>query len=220
MNPELDVKATYSGRRTVQDSTGRLDERVVVTFKITGARQQPKVDYAMTIDDVDYLNYQGLKSNDIQSDAIQFIVYGTFPLTAAQKNEVQGDVERTLGLSVLTGATSLLTGTLSEFLRAQTGFISSVELSYGGGGKALSEAAEIRLSGVAWNGYWRYGGRILDDPLGNANFSLMYSLGTIFNAPSVRNLMFELERRVEQSTLQSNDLKRVNSARLFYRFSF
>jgi hypothetical protein len=48
----------------------------------------------------------------------------------------------------------------------------------------------------------------------------MYSLGTIFNAPSVRNLMFELERRVEQSTLQSNDLKRVNSARLFYRFSF
>ncbi len=220
MNPELDVKATYRGRRTVQDSTGRLDERVVVTFKISGARQQPKVDYAMTIDDVDYLNYRGLKSNDIQSDAIQFIVYGTFPLTAAQKNEVQTDVERTLGFSVLTGASSLLTGTLSEFLRAQTGFISSVELSYGGGGKALSEAAEIRLSGVAWNGYWRYGGRILDDPLGNANFSLMYSLGTIFNAPTVRNLMFELERRVEQSTLQSNDLKRVNSARLFYRFSF
>jgi hypothetical protein len=220
MNPELDVQATYRGRRTVQDSTGKIDERVVVMFKISGARQQPKVDYAMTIDDVDYLNYRGLKSNDIQSDAIQFIVYGTFPLTAAQKNEVQSDVERTLGLSVLTGATSLLTGTLSEFLRTQTGFISSVELSYGGGGKALSEAAEIRLSGVAWNGYWRYGGRILDDPLGNANFSLMYSLGTIFNAPSARNLMFELERRVEQSTLQSNDLKRVNSARLFYRFSF
>jgi hypothetical protein len=220
MNPELDIQATYRGRRSVQDSTGRLDELVVVTFKITGARQQPKVDYAMTIDDVDYLNYRGLKSNDIQSDAIQFIVYGAFPLTAAQKNEAQSDVERTLGLSVLTGATSLLTGTLSEFLHAQTGFISSVELSYGGGGKALSEAAEIRLSGVAWNGYWRYGGRILDDPLGNANFSLMYSLGTIFNAPSVRNLMFELERRVEQSTLQSNDLKRVNSARLFYRFSF
>jgi len=220
LNPELDVKAMYRGRRTVQDSTGKLDERVLVTFKITGMRQQPKVDYAMTIDDVDYLSYRGLKSNDLQSDAIQFIVYGSFPLTAAQKNDARSDVERTLGFSVLSGATSLLTGSLSEFLRAQTGFISSVELSYGGGGKALSEAAEIRLSGVAWNGYWQYGGKILDDPLGNANFSLLYSLGTIFNAPTVRNLMFELERRVEQSTLQSNDLKRVNSARLFYRFSF
>jgi hypothetical protein len=33
--------------------------------------------------------------------------------------------------------------------------------------------------------------------------------------------MFQLERKVENNTIgQTNDLKRVDSARLFYRFSF
>jgi hypothetical protein len=193
---------------------------VVVTFKITGTRYEPRIEPSMTINDVDYVSYRGPKSNDVQSDAIQFIVYGSFPLTAAQKNEIPTDVQKTVGLSLLTGATSMLTGTLSEFLRAQTGFINSVELSYGSQG-SLSSSADIRVSGVIWNGYWRYGGRILDDPLSNANFSLMYSFDTIFGDPSLRNLMFELERKVEANTIGgTNELKRVNSARLFYRFSF
>jgi hypothetical protein len=123
-------------------------------------------------------------------------------------------------LSLLTGASSLLTGALSQFLRENTGFINTVELRYGGAG-SLTESADIRLSGSLWNGYWRYGGMILDDPLGNANFSLMYSFDAILGDPSLRNLMFELERRVEAFPLGgTTDLKRVNSARLFYRFSF
>jgi hypothetical protein len=49
----------------------------------------------------------------------------------------------------------------------------------------------------------------------------MYSFDTIFGDPSLRNLMFELERKVEANTIGgTNELKRVNSARLFYRFSF
>ncbi len=220
LNPELDIQATYRGNRLVQDSTGTTDEQVIVTFLIAGSREKPKIDYAMKIDEVDYLSYRGPKSNDVQSDAIQFILYGTFPLTAAQRTEATADVQRTLGVSFVTGATSLLTGALSEYLRAQTGFISSVEFSYGGPGKPLSESAEIRLSGSLWNGYWRYGGKILDDPLGNANFSLMYSFGSVFGDPALRNLMFELERRVESATIQTTELKRINSARIFYRLSF
>jgi hypothetical protein len=110
----------------------------------------------------------------------------------------------------------MLTGALSEFLRSQTGFISSVDFSYGTAGRP----AVIRLSGTALNGYWRFGGRIVDEPLTNADFSLMYSFESVFGTPELRNLMFEFERRVESSSLQLNDLKRVNSARLFYRFSF
>ena len=114
----------------------------------------------------------------------------------------------------------MLTGTLSEFLRNQTGFINSVEFNYAARG-SITESADIRLSGVAWNGFWRYGGQILDDPLSNANFSLLYSFDAIFQDPSLRNLMIELERRVEMTPgTQKSDLKRVNSARLFYRFSF
>jgi hypothetical protein len=220
LNPELDIRARYKNSRMIQDSLGTTDERVIVTFTITGTREKPRIDYSMTINDVDYLTYRGPKSNDVQSDALQFILYGTFPLTTAQRSEAQANLERTLGVSVVTGATSLLTGALSEYLRAQTGFISSVEFSYGGPGKPLSESADIRLSGSLWNGYWRYGGKILEDPLGNANFSLMYSFGSVFDDPRLRNLMFELERRVESTSLQTTELKRINSARVFYRLSF
>ena len=221
MNPTLDIKARYRDTRLIQDSTGTQTEQVVVIFTITGTREEPKIAYGMTIDDIDYVSYRGPKSNDVQSDALQFIVYGTFPLTAAQRNETRSDLERTLGSTVVTGATSLLTGALSEYLRAQTGFISSVEFNYsGGGGKTIGESAEIRLSGSLWSGYWRYGGKILDDPFGNANVSLMYSFGSILGEPSLRNLMFELERKVEALNVQTYELKRVNSARVFYRLSF
>jgi hypothetical protein len=221
MNPELAINARYEGTRILRDTlAGDTAEEVVVTFKIGGTRLNPKVEYDMTIDDYSYLTYTGPKSNDIQSDAIQFIVYGSFPLTAGQRGQVPADVERQMGLSLLTGASSLLTGALSQFLRENTGFINTVELRYGGGG-SLTESADIRLSGSLWNGYWRYGGMILDDPLGNANFSLMYSFDAVLGDPSLRNLMFELERRVEAFPLGgTTDLKRVNSARLFYRFSF
>jgi len=217
MNPELNIMATYRGVRTLVDSTSATHaEPVVVTVKITGTRYEPKIEFSMTIDDIDYMSYHGPKSNDVQSDAIQFIVAGTFPLTVTQKNELASQVEQTAGLSLLTGATSLLTGRLSDYLRDQTGFINSVELSYGG-----KESTELRLSGTAWSGYWRYGGTILNDPLSNANISILYSFGTIFGNPALRNLMFELERKVEPGTTGlSNDIKRINSARVYYRFSF
>jgi hypothetical protein len=217
LDPVLDIAATYEGSRTVRDTT----ETVQVLFKITGSRSNPKVEHHMTIDEVDYVQYRGVKSNDIQSDAIAFVITGSFPLTAAQKNDVAADLSSTARLSLLTGAASLLTGTLSEFLRDQTGFIRSVEFSYGSG-RGLRESADVRLSGMAWKGYWRYGGRILDDPLLNANLSLVYSVGTVFENPSLNNLMVEFERRVETGSAgqTANDIKRVNSAKLFYRFSF
>jgi hypothetical protein len=216
MNPDLDITAKYQGTRTLagNDSTsGSRNEKVVVNAKITGTRLKPKIDFAMTIDDVDYYAYSsGPKSNDLQSDAIQFIVAGTFPLTAAQREEMRS----TVGQSVLTGATSLFTGQLSDFLQGTTGFIRSVDLNVG-----TRETTELRLSGTAWDGYWQYSGTILNDPLSNASLSILYSFGTIFRDPLLRNFMLELERRVDPVTYgQVSDLKRINSARIFYRFSF
>jgi hypothetical protein len=221
MNPELDILATYRGTRIVQDTiSSDKNEIIVVTVRITGPRREPKLNMSMTIDNADYNSYTGLKSNDVQSDAIGFIIYGTFPLTTAQKGEMTSEMDKTLRRSLLTGASSLLTGTLSEFLRAQTGFINSVELNFNAVTKE-SESADIRLSGSVWDGYWRFGGKILDDPLGTANFSLQYSFGSIFNAPQLRNFMMELESKVERGAFgQAMDLRRTNSARVFYRFSF
>jgi len=221
MDPELDITARYSGTRAVRDtSSTKANERIVVTVSITGPRSSARLDMSMTIDGVDYFAYNGLKSNDVQSDALGFVLYGNFPLTVAEKGEMSAEVGKTFGRSILTGASSLLTGTLSEFLRAQTGFINSVELNFNTQAGA-TESADIRLSGVAWSGYWRYGGQILDDPLGNADFSVLYSFGSIFNNPSLSNFMVELESKVERGTSgQATDLRRINSARLFYRFSF
>ena len=79
----------------------------------------------------------------------------------------------------------------------------------------------VRVSGTVFKGLWRIGGRIKDDPFNNASVSLIYSFGDIFDRPSLRNFMFELDRSVEIGTIGlANDKKEVNSARLFYRFSF
>jgi hypothetical protein len=218
LNPELNINATYQGTRTIQDSaaSSATREKVVVTIKLTGTRKVPKVEFAMTINDIDYLTYTGPTSHDLQSDAISFILAGTFPLNANQRSDLSSQVQSTTENSLLTGASSVLTGQLSEFLKRQTGLDVNVELNVAG-----KESTELRLSGTAWNGYWRYGGTILNDPLANANVSILYSFGTIFDTPSLRNFMLELERRVEPGVLgTANDLKRINSARVFYRFSF
>ena len=217
MNPELELEATYQGMRT--DTSGRASENVIATFKITGTRLEPKVDISMTINGEDYYTYasanHGPTSHDVRNDAIEFILYGNFPLSTSQRTNAGADIGSAVSSSIVTGAGSLLTGALSEFLRNQTKIIDKVEVNYD------PKGTDIRLSGVAWNGLWQYGGKILDNPFSNANFSIQYSFGSILNNPSLRNLMFELERKVELNPLSpTNDLKAVNSARLFYRFSF
>jgi hypothetical protein len=218
LNPELNINATYQGTRTIPDSlapSGR-SEKVIVTLRISGTRKAPRVDFGMTINDADYYAYSGPTSHDLQTDAISFILAGNFPLNNNQRSDLTTQAQSMALNTTLTGASSALTEKLSGFLRQQTGVDVNVELNV-----ATKEATELRLSGTAWNGYWRYGGTILNDPLANANVSILYSFGTIFDNPSLRNLMLELERRVEPGVLGiTNDLKRINSARLFYRFSF
>lgn len=225
LNPELNITATYEGTRTNDQVQPPVSERVVVTYKITGTRLAPKPDIAMKIDDVDYATYTaGPKSGDVQSDALTFIITNTFPLSRGERNNIAEQIGPTVGAGLVGGATSLLTSTLAEFLRTKTGFIQSFELRYDTSvrGGSLGQSADVRLGGTAFKGYWRYGGKILEDPFSNANFSILYSFGDIFDRPSLRNFMFELERRVDTSTLFGSieTRKEINSARFFYRFSF
>jgi hypothetical protein len=219
LNPELDIKTTYQGTRTIIDSEGRDKiENVVVKVNITGTRNKPIADFAMTIDDVAYERYTGLKSEDVQNDAILFIVTGTFGTSESERNAVAGNIRSTAGSSVVSGATSLLTGKLSEFLRAKT-FINAVEFRYGAG-ETYTSSSEIRVSATVYHGLLNFGGRIYEG-FDISNLSLQYSLGDIFSRPALRNFMVEFERRVDRgSTGLSTEKREVNSARLFYRFSF
>jgi hypothetical protein len=158
------------------------------------------------------------KGGDIQSDAISFILTGKFrdELTSQEKANLLTDVGPSAGSSVVSGFTSnLLSGILTDYLRQEFPFIRSAEVTYNGGN--IQEGAELRLSGEAFKGYWRFGGRILNK-IGNANVSYQLNLGDVFNTTSIRNLFLELERKVE-GTEYSED-KITNAARIYYRFSF
>jgi len=219
LNPELNIEARYEGTRIADDSLSDRTEKVVVNLNITGTRYQPKLDMTITIDGTGYYAYNGLKSGDEQSDAISFIIAGTFPLTKSQKNDVASNIGATVGSSLVSGATSLLSGALTEFLSREAPFIRAVEFNYrtqAGG----AEGPEIRVTSAVARGIWRIGGIINADPF--ANVSVLYSFGDIFNRPALRNFMFEVERKVEVGAIgQGSERNReVNSARLFYRFSF
>lgn len=217
LNPEMNIVATYEGTRQYDEKSPQ--ENVVVTYKITGTRFAPKSEISMKIDGVDYSVYKTTPtSGDVQSDALTFLITGKFPLSRGERNDVADGLSNTVTTSLIGGATSLLTSTLSEFLRSKTGFITSFEFGY----DASDKRTDIRLGGTAFKGYWRYGGKILEDPFNNANFSILYSFGDIFDRPSLRNFMFELERKVDTSTLFGSieTRKEVNSARFFYRISF
>jgi hypothetical protein len=208
LNPELDIDAQYQGTRTVQsagDSTSH-SERIVVNLRITGTRVEPHDSISMTIDGVDYYSYSGLKSSDMESDALAFIIAGTFPLSSSESNAVAADLRETIGASIVVGASSLLTNQLSDYLRRETGFIHTVELGYGTEG-SFSESADLRVSGTAFKGLWRYQGKILDNPFSNANYSLLYSLA-IFDDTRLRNFMLELERRADIGLTGSVDTRR------------
>lgn len=216
MNPELDITARYEGTRKLESRT----EKVVVTIKITGFRNQPKLEWGMTIDDEDYASYAGPKSNSIENDAITFIIAGNFATSEVEKNSVVDNLGTSASRSIVSGAvSSLLTGQLSTFLQRETGFINSVDFRYGEG-ETFGQSADVRISATIGDGVLTYGGRIFQNPFSNANVSILYSVGSILKEPTLRNFMFELERKVEFGVITESERKEVNSARLFYRFSF
>ncbi|HZY10739.1 MAG TPA: hypothetical protein VFF29_06250, partial [Bacteroidota bacterium] len=155
---------------------------------------------------------------DVQSDVISFILTGKFrdELTSQNEADLATSVGTSTGSSVVSGVTSnLLSGILTDFLKQEFPYIRTAEISYRGG--SLQESADLRLSGEAFKGYWRFGGKILNN-ISNANVSYQLNLGEVFNAQSIRNFFLELERKVEAE--YADDRKLTNAARLFYRFSF
>jgi len=222
-NPELDIKAIYNGtRRPVTSDTSKAvvpkEEDVVVTLTITGNRYEPILAMSMTVDGDDWVNHA--KGGDVQSDAISFILTGKFreDLTSGEKSALITSLGSSAGSSLIYGVPShLLSNALSEFLREEFGFIHSAEVTYQGGN--LQESADLRLSGEVFRAYWRFGGHIFND-IGNANVSFQVSMGEILSSPKLRDLFFELERKVEGTEYFDQGKKLTNAARLYYRFSF
>jgi hypothetical protein len=230
-NPELDIDATFRGTRITpvqpklpatgseSKQTSSTEQNVFVYLDITGTRYQPRLEMSVKIEEEpgkEPVDYTGGRGGDVQSDAISFILTGKFrdDLTSSDKENIAASWGTTAG----TGLTSTFLSTvLTKFLQKEFSFIRSAELTYKGGN--LQEAADLRLSGVAGKGYWRFGGKIFNN-LGNANVSYQLSLGEMLSAPSIRNLFIELERKVEGAETIEESRKLTNTARMYYRFSF
>ncbi|RCK76538.1 MAG: hypothetical protein IGBAC_0900 [Ignavibacteriae bacterium] len=219
-NPELEIKATYTGNRTVPASpqdTSVIEQKVVIGLDITGTRNEPKLAMSIKIDDKDYNDV--IQSGDLQSDAISFLFTSKFrdDLTTREKSDIISGIGTTAGKSLIAGATStMLSGILTDFLRREFGFIRSAEVTYAGGN--LQQSADLRLSGQIFNAYWRFGGRIFDD-INNANVSFILNFGDVFESPKIKNFYLELERRVDGREY-GLDKKLTNSAKIYYKWSF
>lgn len=219
-NPELEIKATYTGDRTVVSSmtdTAFIEQKVIITLDITGNRMEPKLKMSILIDGKDYSEI--IQSGDLQSDAISFLFTNKFreDLTAREKSDIISGIGASAGRSLLAGATStMLSGILTDFLRREFGFIRTAEVTYSGG--SLQQSADLRLSGQIFNAYWRFGGKVFDD-INNANVSFILNFGDIFESPKIRNFYLELERKVDGREY-SIDKKLTNSAKIYYKWSF
>lgn len=211
-NPELNIVATYEGMYQPPDTT-EAEKRVVVRLNITGTRDEPKV--AMGVDLYDLDGNKLPARPDPQSDAIAFLVGGTF------KDDMTQGEQRNLVTTSLLGSigSSLLSGPLTDLVRSQVGYITSVDVYYyGGGNRSFGESADIRLTGEIGDAVIRLGGRVFED-IGNTNVSIQFPMSSITGSEAWRNLILEIERR--SGTFDRFEQRRPsNGVHLLYRISF
>lgn len=229
-NPELNVTAKYEGiyrsrnsSDTSKVASGALngtsgsnadepaEQKVVVTLLITGTRDKPMVTAGLTR--YDLITNRELKQRaDPGADALSFLVSGSF------KDELtQQDRASLLGNTMLLGLTSsVLSGPLSDLLRKEFGVIKSVDVIYYGG--SFQESADVRLTGEVGDAVIRLGGKVFND-INNANISVQLPMSGLLGSEKWRNLVLELERRVEGvETLEQR--RESKGLRLLYRIIF
>jgi len=215
-NPELDVLAKYEGYHLIGAGTAAVDtargpledEKVIVSLEIKGTRREPKVTMGLTREN---LAGNFLESSDVQADAISFLVSGKF------RDELTPQERSSLFTTSLAGiGSSILSGPLTEFMRREFGFISSVDVLYYGGN--IQGATDVRLTGEIGDAVVKFGGRVFSD-ISNANINVQIPMSGIFNSDRWRNFIFEMERRTE--TFEGfEQRKEINGAKLLYRITF
>jgi len=220
-NPQLDIKAKYSGTHLVAD-TGTTTEKVTVSLNITGTRYEPKLKLGLTTTDQS-TNVETERLGDVEGDAISFLLTsspggpGKFrdDLTSKDKQNIASTLGGPIGSALISGyANTLLSGIMLDFLRANSiTFVSNAELRY------VGNQPDLRLSGEVYNAYWSFGGRIFND-INNANMSLQLPLGSLVGNEKLRNFMVELERKNDVLDVADTRRTSITGARVYYRIIF
>ncbi len=227
LNPELNILARYEGAyqgkdttlaatstasRSVIASSGEVQpERVIVLLRITGTRKEPKPKFEIEVVNREGKHEQRTKG-DVESDAIAFILAGSF-----RDDLTQQDRSSLLGSNLLYGLTSsVLSGPITDFIKKEFGFISSVDVIYYGGN--IQSSTDVQVTGEIGEAIIRFGGRVFSD-IGNTSASVQLPLSSVLGSEKWRNLVIEAERRVEG--VESYEQRREsNGVRLLYRIVF
>jgi hypothetical protein len=210
-DPELNIRAMYSGTRTNKEIPGSpREEEVLVTIIMTGTLSKPITNYELTVDN------KARDKGDIFSDIISFVLTGTFAdeMTTDQKQSLADTYKSSL-YSIGSG---VISGKLTEFFKNEFEFIRSVETEYSG----ELASTNVRISGEIGNtAIFRFGGKVFSD-ITNANINLELSVGKITNNESLRNLIFEIYRNSNESTTKNitKQIMSIYGTKVFYRFNF
>lgn len=216
-NPELDVIAKYEGYHQSSPAYGMLDsarapiddEKVTVSLEIKGTRREPKVTMGLVRETQ---SGDRIESSDVQADAISYLVSGKF------RDELTPQERTSLFTTSLAGiGSSILSGPLTEIMRREFGFISSVDVLYYGGN--IQGATDIRLTGEIGDAVIRFGGRVFSD-IGNANVNIQLPMSSLLRSDRWRNFVFELERKAEGFEGIDQRREPTNGVRLLYRITF
>lgn len=227
LNPELNILARYEGAYQGKDTTlaatstasrsgiapsGEIQpERVIVLLGITGTRKEPKPKF-----EIEVINREGKREKrakgDVEFDAIAFILAGSFrdDLTQQERSSL-------LGSNLLYSLTSsVLSGPITDFIKKEFGFISSVDVIYYGGN--VQSSTDVRVTGEIGEAIIRFGGRVFSD-ISNTSVSVQLPMSSVLGSEKWRNLIIEAERRVEG--VESYEQRREsNGVRLLYRIVF
>jgi hypothetical protein len=216
-NPELDITAKYEDFRASRSTGGPgdttttqlKDYRVIITLTIKGDRKEPRVTL-----DLQRISPDGRMepSFDPQGDAISYLISGKF------KDELTPQERSSLLTTSLAGiGSSILSSPLTELMRRELGFVSSLDVLYYGGN--IKEQTDIRLSGKVGDAVIQFGGRVFSD-IGNANVNIQLPMSSVLGSESWRNFVFELSRQTDPFETSDQRSEPTNSAKLVYRIIF
>lgn len=195
-NPRLEIQAVYQNRRTVVDETGQHTELMDVILVITGTREKPVL--TLKLRDENGAEYTG---SDAQSNAISYLIFG-LPMTSISATN-RNDILKNLGKQ--TGS-NIITSIIQSAIRDIAPFILSTELIYSEG--SFATGTDIRITSAFGDAIVKFGGKIFSS-IDNAEVSIEYPLNKLLGWDVSRNLIIELSRTVDNTTI--TDVRSVST---------
>ncbi len=188
-NPYISIHAVYnatSGSKGLSDDG--TDKGVQIVLDITGTAEKPELKLRM------FDGGREVTGKEAQSDAISYLLFGVSKenLKPGQRSALAQNIGATTGSTYLSG---LLTGAIRNIAP----FIINTEVNYTEGN--LASGTDIRITSEVGDAIVKFGGKVFSG-LDNTEVSIEYPLNKLLHMDLSNNLILEISRTVEESSLE------------------